>query len=98
MLATDDTTARAKFFFERWTKKEAVVKADGRGLSLPLTSFEVPSGGSSSVTILHSDQLSRRTYFVSDIPIAEGIACAVATADVSSSVQLLRFPPANLAP
>jgi 4'-phosphopantetheinyl transferase len=94
MLAIDDISARSKFFFERWTRKEAVVKADGRGLSLPLTSFEVPSGSPSSVAVFNSDQLSRRTYFVSDISIAEGIACAVATADQPSSVRLLRFPPA----
>ena len=99
LLSIDDTTARSKFFFECWTRKEAVVKADGRGLSLPLTSFEVPAGGSSrpsSVTILNIDQLSQRSYFVSDIVIVEGMACAVATADRPSAVRLLRFPPANL--
>jgi len=95
MLAIDDALARSKFFFEHWTRKEAVVKADGRGLSLPLTSFEVPSGSPSSVAVFSSDQLSQRTYFVSDISIAAGIACAVATADQTSSVRLLRFPPAN---
>jgi 4'-phosphopantetheinyl transferase len=99
MMAIDDTSAKAKFFFERWTRKEAVVKADGRGLSLPLTSFEAPAESSSrpsAVTILDMDQVSQRTYFVRDIAIVEGTACAVATADQTSGMRLLRFPAANL--
>jgi 4'-phosphopantetheinyl transferase len=98
MLAIDDTTVRSRFFFERWTRKEAVVKADGRGLSVPLTSFEVSFDGlsrPSSVAIVSADQISQRTYFVCDIAMVEGTACAVATADQPLGLRLLRFPPAN---
>jgi 4'-phosphopantetheinyl transferase len=98
MMAIDDIAPRSKFFYERWTRKEAVVKADGRGLSLPLTSFEAPVDGlsrPSSVTILSPDQFSYRAYFVRDIAVAPGTACALATADHPSELRLLRFPPAN---
>jgi 4'-phosphopantetheinyl transferase len=38
-LTSDDTQSRA--FFQAWTLKEAIVKALGQGLSIPLDAFEV---------------------------------------------------------
>ncbi len=100
MLSIDDIPARSRFFFERWTRKEAVVKADGRGLSLPLTSFEIPVDDASCptpVTILSPDGLSQRTFFVRDIAVVEGATCAVATAGHTAGLRLLSFPFPNFA-
>ncbi|MEI8396697.1 MAG: 4'-phosphopantetheinyl transferase superfamily protein [Rhodospirillaceae bacterium] len=38
-------TARAEAFFAAWTAREAVAKADGRGLSLPFTSISLDRDG-----------------------------------------------------
>ncbi len=38
-------THRADRFYEYWTSKEACIKADGRGLSVPLDAFSIVRGG-----------------------------------------------------
>ena len=40
-LLSLDASARLEAFFEGWVRKEAVIKADGRGMSLELHSFGV---------------------------------------------------------
>jgi 4'-phosphopantetheinyl transferase len=43
MAAASDSL---RTFYDIWTKKEAVIKADGRGLAMPLPSFHVPEDAS----------------------------------------------------
>lgn len=36
-----DVKARTRLFYDLWTKKEAIIKAEGQGLSLPINTIEV---------------------------------------------------------
>jgi 4'-phosphopantetheinyl transferase len=48
-LRAADTRSRSRVFLELWTRKEAVVKAIGTGLSLPLDSFDTGAPGADGV-------------------------------------------------
>lgn len=55
-------------FFDYWTQKEAVIKANGLGLGIPLTTFEVLEG-----TAIINDQ----KFFLKEIKIDEKYKCYI---------------------
>lgn len=67
-LSRADNTLQA--FFTYWTQKEAVLKADGDGLRIPLNSFEVRQ---------NIAPLENQNFFLTEVPIKEGYVCHVAT-------------------
>lgn len=61
---------RAETFFGLWTRKEAVIKADGGGMALPLDGIVIEGGKAF---------LESAVWTVKEVPIADGYRCFLAT-------------------
>lgn len=71
-------------FFDFWTRKEAIAKASGMGLSLPLHSFRIGVACSLDAQLLEGPCLPERDrpWFISPLDVASGYAATVAVAGV----------------
>jgi len=78
-------------FVRLWTMKEAIIKAVGRGLSMPLSDVDVTDiadGQSSSIT-LNTSGLDSKTLWLRELNLVEGYAAAVAVVGTEHGVRLL---------
>lgn len=87
-----DPTAQREAFFRLWTRKEAVIKAEGQGLQIPLTSLSVLTTATgeplaSPLTV----QVSGRHWHVIDLKVGASFAAAVALSAPPSAIKWLRI-------
>jgi 4'-phosphopantetheinyl transferase len=77
-------------FYRFWTAKESILKADGRGLGIPLQSLDL----SQSMIV----SLDNTTWSVHELPLFENYACHYAvTGDAPPTVELHDLTPPGLA-
>lgn len=72
---------RLEKFFTLWTQKEAVIKADGRGIALPLD--EITIAGEKAF-------LADDIWGLNEVAIAAGYCCHLATSRMNQSVRIER--------
>jgi 4'-phosphopantetheinyl transferase len=84
LAGTDD---RLGTFFDLWTRKESVVKADGRGLSLPLPTVDVSN---------RLAFLGPRAYWLHPVDLSPGYCCHLATDHPVEGIRLIHVRPAAM--
>ena len=77
-------------FFNCWSRKEAFIKAVGKGLSLPLNSFDVTlmPGEKSKLLEIRYENLDAGTWTLSELPVDDNYAAAFAISERHYSTKL----------
>ena len=98
LAAIPDLKTRRLVFYSYWTRKEAIVKADGRGLLLPLTSFDVfgESMEGQPVRVNEPADKEPKDYFVSDLDLGSEAVGALALESPDCRLRKLIFPLASI--
>jgi 4'-phosphopantetheinyl transferase len=93
LLATATAAAaRQECFFRLWTRKEAVIKAVGTGLSMPLEEFDVSSATEVGEAwhVVHVPARPETTWAVRDLEPAAGYRGALCVAGAGTDVSFWR--------
>jgi 4'-phosphopantetheinyl transferase len=67
---------RVRGFYLCWTRKEALVKAEGTGITLPLDQFSVSLAPGEPARLLHTTLPALHTFSLFDIPCGDGYVAA----------------------
>ena len=88
-LLSAPSAQRSAAFLSIWTRKEAIVKADGRGLSVPLDRFDVLSRDGQGMG-RPRDVDGDLPYVFSDLDLPDGLCGAVAVAKPGARLRITR--------
>jgi 4'-phosphopantetheinyl transferase len=77
-------------FFRCWTRKEAYIKAIGKGLSQPLDSFDVTLAPDVEPTLLRTENDDASRWLLTDIDAGEGYAGALVVERPVAEVRFFR--------
>ena len=80
-------------FFRCWTRKEAYIKAIGRGLSEPLDAFDVTLAPGEAAALLRAERGDASRWAMFDIDAGEGYAGALAVEAPVSEIRLWQVIP-----
>jgi 4'-phosphopantetheinyl transferase len=78
---------RVEGFFRCWTRKEAYIKATGRGLSQALDGFDVTLRPGERAALLRNDDGSHERWTLADIEVGRDYAGALAVESPVSKIQ-----------
>jgi 4'-phosphopantetheinyl transferase len=83
-------------FFACWTRKEAYIKAQGKGLSIPLDSFEVSLAPDAPPALLvtHDDPAEARRWSLFELDPGPGFAAALVIEGNGCRVRVADWPEA----
>jgi 4'-phosphopantetheinyl transferase len=100
LLATAPDQLRSTIFATLWVRKEAVVKAHGAGLLLPLTSFNVapaqPDAPAEQSVRFHDAKHLHHEFFLRQLPAPAGFAAALAASQPSLQLHAHAFTTGEL--
>jgi len=81
---------RVAAFFRCWTRKEAYIKAIGKGLSQALDEFDVTLAPGIAPALLRAEDDDASRWWMSDIEVGEGYAGALAVERPVAEVRFFR--------
>ena len=90
-LAQLSPDLRLQGFFNGWTRKEAILKAMGKGLTVPLEQLEVSLIGDACLRRFDRQPAELTRWRLSDLQVAAGYAAAVAAAGQDWQLATWRF-------
>ncbi len=92
-LRSQPVSQHVSSFFSCWTAKEAYIKAQGEGLSLPLGSFSVLPDASSRLQLeVYDDPEESRRWSMCRLELGPGLRAALAVEGEGCRVRLGQWP------